>query len=295
MPSSQHNEHSTSAPNNSSNSNTLADRPTTSTTTANTYTNPMASTAATTLSKPLPNLTLILAATPSLGIGKNGTLPWPQLRKEMGYFARVTKRTPPATSSTEGEDGSRKMNAVVMGRKTWDSIPARFRPLKGRVNVVVSRSVNDEGKDGGSEGLEGPFFVGSVNAALERLSSLSSPPSTSTTTSPPPPPPPATQQESIEIPRVFVIGGATLYNLALTLPQTTRILLTKIKTDYECDTFFSVDVDKEGSGWRRAKRKALEEWTGEEGVDGGPGVEGEEVQEQGVRFEFGMYVREGVE
>jgi dihydrofolate reductase len=41
------------------------------------------------------DLTLVLAATRDMGIGLNGTLPWTGLRKEMAYFARVTKRLPP--------------------------------------------------------------------------------------------------------------------------------------------------------------------------------------------------------
>ena len=81
-----------------------------------------------------PTLTLILAATPNLGIGNSGGLPWPQLKKEMGFFARVTKRTSPSTST----EGVKKMNAVLMGRKTWESIPPKFRPLKDRLNIVIT-------------------------------------------------------------------------------------------------------------------------------------------------------------
>ncbi|KPM34062.1 hypothetical protein AK830_g12506, partial [Neonectria ditissima] len=71
-------------------------------------------------------LTLIVAATRTMGIGANGGMPWTGLRKEMQYFARVTTRLPPQAPSTA-------VNAVIMGRKTWDSIPAKFRPLKDRL------------------------------------------------------------------------------------------------------------------------------------------------------------------
>lgn len=50
-------------------------------------------------------------------------------RKEMTYFSRMTKRT---------KDSS-KQNAVIMGRKTWESIPEKNRPLAGRINIVLSR------------------------------------------------------------------------------------------------------------------------------------------------------------
>ena len=71
-------------------------------------------------------LTLIVAATLANGIGVKGSLPW-RLPNEMAYFARVTSRCP-----------ERALNALVMGRKSWESIPRKFRPLRGRSNIVVS-------------------------------------------------------------------------------------------------------------------------------------------------------------
>ena len=72
-------------------------------------------------------LTLIVAATASNGIGHSARLPW-RLPQEMAYFARVT------SNASEGK------NAVVMGRNTWESIPLKFRPLKNRANLVISRN-----------------------------------------------------------------------------------------------------------------------------------------------------------
>ncbi|KAJ4355708.1 uncharacterized protein N0V89_003728 [Didymosphaeria variabile] len=209
------------------------------------------------------SLTLILAATPSLGIGRAGTLPWPQLRKEMGYFKRVTSRVP--SSASPSTSARRKCNAVVMGRKTWDSIPPKFRPLDGRVNVVVTRTPEAFVAQQGDEGRDGVEAAGSVGAALERLQNYNSQPG----------------EEGLEIERVFVIGGATIYNAALQLPQADRVLLTKIEKDFECDTFFSVDLDRSGE-WKRSTKEELEDWTGEKT---------EPVEEKGVRFEFGMYER----
>ncbi|ORY10743.1 dihydrofolate reductase-like domain-containing protein [Clohesyomyces aquaticus] len=192
-------------------------------------------------------LTLILAATPSLGIGKAGQLPWPALKQEMGYFARVTKRLPP---NGVGAVGSRKrINAVVMGRKTWDSIPERFRPLAGRVSVVVTRDVRGAAERlGGKEGKEedgrdeGPLLASSVEEALSLLSSSSSSSASS-------PSPSLLSQRNLHIERVFVIGGASIYNKALEVGNVERVLLTKIKEEYECDTFFALDLEKdEGDG-----------------------------------------------
>ena len=73
-------------------------------------------------------LTIIVAATVHNGIGHNARLPW-RLPQEMAYFARVT------SNASEGN-----VNAVVMGRNTWESIPSKFRPLQKRLNVVISKN-----------------------------------------------------------------------------------------------------------------------------------------------------------
>jgi dihydrofolate reductase len=218
---------------------------------------------------PPKSLTLILAATPSLGIGRAGGLPWPQLKKEMGYFARVTKRTNP-TGLSEGDAAGemalkrQRVNAVVMGRKTWDSIPPKFRPLKGRVNVVVTRSVDafKAQLPQGEEGVEGPIVVGSVADALEQLQG---------------------EDVGVEVDKVMVIGGASIYEQALELKEARHVLLTKIGEEYECDTFIKEDL--EGGKWRKAGVEELKSFTGE------AFEEGVEVEEKGVRFEFCLYNR----
>ncbi|KAF3033894.1 dihydrofolate reductase [Didymella heteroderae] len=234
--------------------------------------NPAASTTPSTMPHPK-SLTLILAATPSLGIGRAGQLPWPQLRKEMGYFARVTSRVSPASIAPGDGAGElaqkkKRMNAVVMGRKTWESIPERYRPLKGRVNVVVTRSVDAfkrqlSPKEGGQEDVgEGPIVVGSVGDALSCLHS---------------------DKVKAEVDRVMVIGGASIYEQALRLKEARHVLLTKIQEEYECDTFFSEDLN--GSEWKKASEQELKDFTGEDFKDG------VQVEEKGVKFEFCLYNR----
>jgi dihydrofolate reductase len=217
----------------------------------------------------------------------------------MGYFARVTKRILPVRVSESLSSLERKrVNAVVMGRKTWDSIPERFRPLKGRLNVVITRDagaerwqgVGAEGREKG-ESVEGPLVAGSLEDALERIerhhgrtASVAPEADAQEETESLPK---MTIQPDVEIARVFVIGGASIYAEALALSQTSRVLLTKIQEEYECDTVFPVDLDGEEGrrmGWRLRGKEELEGFVGEE-VPG-------QVEEKGVRFEFCLYERE---
>ena len=88
------------------------------------------------------SVTLIVAATMNNGIGSSGRLPW-RLPREMAYFAKITTLVPEAASSESGgtrpADTISGKNAVIMGRSTWESIPLAFRPLKGRINIILSR------------------------------------------------------------------------------------------------------------------------------------------------------------
>lgn len=78
-------------------------------------------------------MNLIVAMDSAGGIGRDGQLPW-HLPADFKQFVRLTKTTvDPA-----------KRNAVLMGRKCWQGIPAKFRPLAGRLNVVLSRTMPAE-------------------------------------------------------------------------------------------------------------------------------------------------------
>lgn len=92
---------------------------------------------------------------------------------------------------------------VVMGRKTWASLPERFRPLPGRRNVVVSRNADFA--------APGADVACSLPAALACVQ---------------------------DAPRVVVIGGAQLY--AQALPLATELLLTEVDADLAGDVYFPV-------------------------------------------------------
>jgi dihydrofolate reductase len=187
-------------------------------------------------------LTLIVAATsPSLGIGRNGGLPW-RLKSELAYFARVTKRS--------GSPSAR--NAVIMGRKTWFSIPPRFRPLPDRINVVLSR---DPALDLRNHGGDSVVLAQSIEDALEKL-----------------------HARGENVGRVFVIGGAEIYKAALEHPAAKTVLLTRIDTQFEVDTYFPQGLE----GWNKVDWEGLCKFAGEE-VPKGLQKEGE------VQFEYELW------
>jgi dihydrofolate reductase len=130
-----------------------------------------------------PALSLIAAVPRNGAIGKGNALIWHE-PVDLKHFRRVTMGAP-----------------VIMGRKTWDSLPPRFRPLPGRRNIVVTRNAQWL--------AEGADSVGSIDAALALLAGT---------------------------PRAFVIGGAQLY--ALALPLADELVLTEIDADLDGDVFF---------------------------------------------------------
>ncbi|XP_015933832.1 bifunctional dihydrofolate reductase-thymidylate synthase isoform X1 [Arachis duranensis] len=146
------------------------------------------------------NYQVLVAATPDMGIGKDGKLPW-KLPTDLKFFKEVT-----VTTSDPG-----KKNAVVMGRKTWDSIPHKYRPLPGRLNVVLTRSDSFD-----IAIAENVVICRSMAYALELL---------------------AEPPYSLSIEKVFVIGGGQIFRETLNAPGCEAIHITEIQTRIECDTF----------------------------------------------------------
>lgn len=221
------------------------------------------------------SLTIIVAATTKNGIGKDGVLPWPMLKREMQYFARVTKRVPlPSnTGSVQSDtlkqtilDGTRR-NAVIMGRKTWDSIPTKFRPLKDRTNIVISTRTREElgvtAKD--------VVVAKDITSGLNALGKL------------------VEADEAVPVGRAFIIGGTSIYKQALDMPQTRHLLLTQIHKDYDCDTFFPELVTSVGSGWTRKGLVELRDFTGEDIPEG---LVSEQANNEAVEFEYQLYERD---
>ncbi|POR32838.1 Dihydrofolate reductase, partial [Tolypocladium paradoxum] len=83
--------------------------------------------------------------------------------------------------------------------------------------------------------------------------------------------------------RVFVVGGAHVYGAALKLPAARRVLLTSVRRDFACDTFFPLDLaGGRAEGWVRTSHEELQAWTGEHVDEGGQ-------EEAGTEYEFQMW------
>jgi len=134
---------------------------------------------------------LIAAVSRNGVIGHANDLLW-RLPEDMQFFKRTTLGRP-----------------VIMGRKTWDSIPARFRPLAGRTNIVVTRQLGWQ--------ADGAVVAHTLDEALACASEAI-----------------VAAQDTPEL--VFVIGGAELYGLAL--PRADELRLTEIDRDYVGDAHF---------------------------------------------------------
>jgi dihydrofolate reductase len=127
-------------------------------------------------------INLIYARAANGVIGKDNAMPW-HLPEDLAHFKRLTQGWP-----------------VIMGRKTWDSLPPRFRPLPGRTNVVITRQ--PDWHEAGAQS------AASLEGALAQCN----------------------QSE-----QVWIIGGAQIY--AQAEPLADRIEITEIDQHFEGDAF----------------------------------------------------------
>lgn len=138
-------------------------------------------------------ISIVACLMPEMGLGFQGALPW-RLAKEMRYF----KQTTTSTFKTGA------INAVVMGRKTWESIPQKFRPLPNRLNVIVSRNFPDTCSADETNKLV--YHSNSLSGAIESLKSSSS---------------------ELGLERIYIIGGGEIYNQSF--PIVDHWLITELQ------------------------------------------------------------------
>jgi dihydrofolate reductase len=149
-------------------------------------------------------LNLIFAQAANGIIGHNNTLPW-HLPEDLAHFKRHTHGCP-----------------VIMGRKTWESLPNKFRPLPGRLNMVLSR-------DPAQHALlqtQGALPFAELSEALAHCRQLT--------------PPPA---------EVWVMGGAQIY--ALAEPLATRAVVTHLHQTFDGDAYAPALT----TGWQETERQ----------------------------------------
>jgi len=144
---------------------------------------------------------IITAIDKERGIGKDGDIPW-HYSEDMKFFKEKTMGNP-----------------VLMGRKTYESLPEDYRPLPGRKNIVLTRSDK------------------TFHESVSKANSLEE----------------AWKKSSNE--KIFIIGGAGVY--IQTLEKADKMILTKIKENYEGDTYFPEYSENK---WKEVKREKHEEF-----------------------------------
>lgn len=179
---------------------------------------------------------VVVAMDRNRGIGRDGGLPWPKLKGDLKFFRELT--TCPDSAAVEmrwglkaeesadvqkWEDVSARMklgvqalpaaeeghdNTVIMGRKTWQSLPSQYQPLPMRANLVLSRNPEYRTFRGKAHGWS------SLRTAIEGARE---------------------SEPSIEM---FVIGGGETYESALPESDCTHLYITEIDAVFPCDTFF---------------------------------------------------------
>ncbi|HKC66702.1 MAG TPA: dihydrofolate reductase [Bacteroidia bacterium] len=131
-------------------------------------------------------LSIIVAVAQNNVIGKNNTLIW-NLPADMKFFKEKTKG-----------------HVIITGRKNYESIPEKFRPLPDRINVVITRQADYK--------APGAIVVPSIEAAIEYVK----------------------QHHANE--EIFIIGGAEIYKQTIAICN--KIYLTRIHHSFEGDAFF---------------------------------------------------------
>ena len=132
-------------------------------------------------------VSLIVAVSENGVIGKDNDLIW-HLPKDMRYFKETTLG-----------------HHIIMGRRNFESIPHKFRPLRSRVNIIVTRNKDYTAKD--------CIIVNSIESAID-------------------------YSKSNKEDEVFIIGGGEIYKQSMQKNLVDKIYLTRVHADFDGDTFF---------------------------------------------------------
>ena len=152
----------------------------------------------------MPIISLVVAVAQNRAIGKDNHLLC-HLPEDMRHFREVTLGRP-----------------VIMGRKTWESLPEAFCPLPGRNNIVVSRNAAYQ--------AEGATIASSLEEAIAQAGNVE---------------------------QINIIGGADIFRLAL--PMADVLDMTEIDASFDADTFFPEFLPED---WQETSRKTQQSESG---------------------------------
>jgi dihydrofolate reductase/thymidylate synthase len=145
---------------------------------------------------------IISAFCKNRGIGNAGKLPW-NIKKDMAYFKNTTSFV----------SNKKKMNAVICGKNTWESIPSKFRPLPNRLNIVVSTTMKPQ---------ENVIVCRNIDEVMDYV-----------------------HDNRKKIESSYIIGGSSLYEQFLEKDLVSDIYTTRIDKNYQCDKFMpEIDENK---------------------------------------------------
>lgn len=139
------------------------------------------------------NFSIILAIDSKNGIGKSNNLPW-YIPNDLKHFRNITTYT----------KWCYQKNVVIMGRKTWDSIPNIYKPLNNRINIIISNTITNNNNN--------YFVVKSLDRAFELT------------------------KDFHDVYKIFIIGGKSLYTETFNNPYCQEIYLTRVFFDFNCNT-----------------------------------------------------------
>ena len=160
-------------------------------------------------------ISAIVAISENGVIGKDGNMPWPHIKEDMKQFVEKTTD-----------------NVVIMGRKTWDSIPDNRKPLKNRINIIVTSQWPKS-----FEGVKGTLH-GALHVGLEA------------------------EQRAYPDKEIFVIGGKEIYEQCF--PVCEKIYVTRVHKKYDGDVELDLDAVLEDfymtSSIKNTKTCTFETW-----------------------------------
>lgn len=155
---------------------------------------------------------VVAAVEENWGIGLRQQIPW-RLPSDMKHFKQLTVRS-------DTDDAPKQQHAVIMGRKTWESLPAKFRPLPQRFNIILTRNADYR------ETHSVPESVGVASDLASALQLVEA------------------KQDAVD--QVWVIGGSAVYEEAINHSACEEVHLTSVKGSFECDAFFPSNMEALG-------------------------------------------------